>query len=210
MARDELNATSFVILGILVSRDHSAYEIANFLGAGMGELYPLAERQRYNAPKKLVELGHATARTEATGKRTRTVYSITPTGIEALRGWLAQQPSPAAMEFEGMIRVLVAEQGTIDDLRSNLAAIGEQARAKREIFVRHAQTIRSEHASFPEREHLFALASRFMVDHFTLVADWSDWALAETESWSDTTTPATTHHERSAEVLDETIRRGTT
>lgn len=209
MARGELNATSYVILGILASGEHSAYEIASFLGAGMGELYPLAERQRYNAPKKLVQLGLAAARTEATGKRTRTVYSITPPGVAALREWLTQQPSPFAMEFEGMIRVLVAEQGTIEDLRHNLTAIGEQAREKREVFVRHAETMRSADASFPQREHVLALANRFMVDHFTLVADWADWALAEAESWGDTTSPATTHHERTIEILDESIRRST-
>lgn len=207
MARDELNATSFVILGILASGEHSAYDIAKVMGAGIGEVWPLAERQRYNAPKKLVELGFASARTEATGRRTRTIYSITPAGAEALREWLTHVPSRSALEFEGLVRVLVAEQGSIDDLRANLAAIAEQSRESRDLFVRHASTMRSAAASFPEREHLLALANRFMIDHFTVMADWAEWALAETNTWTDSVTPASTGHERTLEILDESIRR---
>jgi len=209
VARGDLNATSFVVLGILASGDHSAYDIANLIGRGIGEVFPLAERQRYNAPKKLVEHGYATARTEATGKRTRTVYSITPEGVHALQEWLAQMPSPAALEFEGAVRLILAEQGTIEDLRATLTTIGDQARQTRDLFVRHAHTMRGPDAVFPERKHLLALANRFMISHFTTMADWADWALAETETWADTTSPATTHRERTMEILDESIRAGT-
>ncbi len=209
MARGDLNATSYVILGILASGEHSAYDIAKFMGAGMGEVWPLAERQRYNAPKKLVELGYASVRTEATGRRNRTIYAITPEGAAALRQWLTQTTSRAALEFEGLVRVLVGEQGTIDDLRANLETIAAQARESRELFVQHARTMRGAEASFPEREHLLALANRYMVDHFGLMADWAEWALAETESWADTTSPATTHHDRTMEILDGSIRAGT-
>lgn len=209
MARGDLNATSFVVLGILASSDHSAYDIANIIGRGIGEIWPLAERQRYNAPKKLVELGYATSRTEATGRRTRTVYSITPSGAEALREWLAQPPSPSALEFEGAVRVVLGEQGTLEDLRANLVVIAEQSRRTRDLFAGHAETMRSPAASFPDREHLLALANRFMISHFNVMADWAEWALAETETWSDTVSPATTHRERTREILEESIREAT-
>lgn len=209
MARGDLNASSFVVLGILATSDHSAYDISNIIGRGIGEVWPLAERQRYNAPKKLVEHGLATARTEATGKRTRTVYSITPEGRDALREWLAQPPAPSALEFEGSVRLAVADQGTIEDLRLNLTTIAEQSRRTRDLFLRHAETMRGPAASFPARGHLLALANRQMVSHFTAMAEWAEWALAETETWDDTVSPATTHHERTMEILDETIREAT-
>jgi PadR family transcriptional regulator AphA len=209
VGRGDLNATSFVILGILASSDHSAYDIANIIGRGIGEVWPLAERQRYNAPKKLVEFGYATARTEATGRRTRTVYSITPAGHDALREWLSRPPAPSALEFEGSVRLAVADQGTIEDLRLNLVTIAEQSRRSRDLFVRHAETMSGPAASFPARGHLLALANRQMISHFNAMAEWADWALAETETWDDTVSPATTHRERTMEILQESIREGT-
>jgi PadR family transcriptional regulator, regulatory protein AphA len=209
VARGDLNGTSFVVLGILASGDFSAYDISNIIGRGVGEVWPLAERQRYNAPKKLVEFGYATARTEATGKRTRTVYSITPAGRDALREWLARPPAPSELEFEGGVRLVMADEGTIEDLRLNLATIAEQSRRTKDLFVRHAVTMSGPAASFPARGHLLALANRQMVVHFKAMADWADWALAETETWDDTVSPATTHRERTMEILAESIREGT-
>lgn len=207
MTRDSLNTTSYVILGLLVSRDWSAYEIAEHFGRGVGELWPRADRQSYNAPKKLLGLGLVTSTTQAVGARTRTVYSITQEGRDALSLWLATQSRPSALEFEGMVRVLFAEQGTIEDLRANLAVMRDQAVRSRALFGKHAATINETGGGiFPEREHLMALANRFMIGHFGHIVDWAEWALDETGDWPDTTTPAVSHHDRSKAILGKSAQ----
>nr|WP_296769079.1 PadR family transcriptional regulator [Rhodococcus sp. (in: high G+C Gram-positive bacteria)] len=210
MAQGDLNTTSYVILGLLISRDWSAYEIAEQVGRGVAEVWPRADRQRYNTPKRLLERGLVTARADAVGtQRSRTVYSITPEGRAALRDWLNTASRPSSLEFEGMIRVMFAEQGSIADLRTTLTTIGEQARQSRALFVGHAERmLQPDHGTFPDREHLMALANRFMVGHFTHMAQWSEWALAETRSWSDTVEPAVTEHERSREIFEGSIDQG--
>ncbi|SNT45283.1 PadR family transcriptional regulator [Rhodococcoides kyotonense] len=202
MARDDLNTTSYVILGLLVSRDWSAYEIAEHFAKGIGELWPRADRQSYNAPKKLLDLGLVTSTNQAVGARNRTVYSITTEGRDALVSWLSTGSRPSALEFEGMIRVLVAEQGSIDDLRNNLLTMRDQAASSRSLFGIHANTIReTDGGTFPEREHLMALANNFMIGHFTHIVEWAEWALTEIEEWPDTVAPATSSHERNREIL---------
>jgi PadR family transcriptional regulator AphA len=47
--------------------------------------------------------------------------------------------------------------------------------------------------TFPERRHLFALSSAFMIGHFTHIAEWAAWALSEIETWTDTTATAPPH-----------------
>lgn len=208
MAQGDLNTTSYLILGMLASRDWSAYEIAAQVGRGHAELWPRADRQRYNAPKRLLEKGLVTARTEATGKRERTVYSITAAGRQAVTEWLATESRPSALEFEGMIRVILANEGSIEDLRTNLETMRDQARQKRSIFVRHAETMLNEDGgTFPERQHVLVLANRFMLDHFTQIAEWAEWALEQTGSWPDTTTPASTHRAQSRAILQESLER---
>lgn len=208
MAQGDLNTTSYLILGMLTSRDWSAYEIAAQVGRGLDEIWPRADRQRYNAPKRLLEKGLVTARTEATGRRERTVYSITPAGRRALTAWLATDSAPPALEFEGMVRVIVADQGTIDDLRDNLGTMRDQALEKRRLFLLHAEDmLRDDGGTFPERQHVLALANRFMLEHFSHVAEWAEWALDRTATWHDTATPASTHREQSRAILEESIRR---
>jgi DNA-binding PadR family transcriptional regulator len=205
-----VTTTGYLILGMLAERDWTAYEIAEQIGKGITELWPRATRQLYNVPKRLVDEGLANATVEAVGRRERTRYSITPAGQEALRDWLSTQPDPPALEFEGMLRVLLADDGTIDDLRSTLMAMEEQARSSRALFVAHARFM-AEHdgGTHPSRRHLLAISNLFMVEHFDHIVDWAAWALAETETWEDTVSPATTHLEEIAAILERSIAIGT-
>jgi DNA-binding PadR family transcriptional regulator len=209
VAQGDLNTTSYLILGMLTSRDWSAYEIAAQVGRGHAEIWPRADRQRYNAPKRLLERGLVSARTEATGKRERTVYSITPAGRRALSEWLATESRPPALEFEGMVRVILSDQGSVADLRANLQTMRDQAIEKQALFLGHAATMLDQDGgTFPERVHLLVMANRFMVDHFANIVEWADWALEQTESWPDTSTPATTHRSQTRTILEETLDQG--
>jgi PadR family transcriptional regulator AphA len=209
VAQGDLNTTSYLILGMLVSRDWSAYEIAAQVGKGLDDVWPRADRQRYNAPKRLLEKGLVTARTEATGKRERTVYSITTAGRRALTDWLTTTSRPPALEFEGMVRVVLAGQGSIEDLRANLETMRDQALESRVLYVRHAEMMLGEDGgTFPERQHVLVLANRFMLDHFDHIAEWADWALEQAGSWPDTTAPAATHRAQSRAILEESLERG--
>ncbi|MGU3435024.1 PadR family transcriptional regulator [Actinomycetes bacterium M1A6_2h] len=209
MAQGDLNTTSYLILGLLVSRDWSAYEIAEQVGRGVAEVWPRADRQRYNTPKRLVERGLITARTESVGEvRSRTVYSITQAGRDALTEWLATESRPPALEFEGVIRLMVAEQGSIEDLRANFETLRDHAARTRALFVQHAERLSEpDGGTFPERVHLMTLANKFMLDHTSNMIEWAEWALAETQTWPDTSSPATTHTERTREILADAIER---
>lgn len=200
MAERALPTTGYIILGLLTSRDWSAYEIAEQVGRGVDQLWPRADRQRYNTPKRLLELGLVTARTEATGRRTRTVYSITDAGRAELSGWLDTASRPPAMEFEGMVKVLLFEQGTVEGLRAALEEMVAQATEARALFAAHAAYILATGGTFPERRHLFAMVNRFMVTHYENLLEWAHWALEEIADW-DTTEVSAADDERVAAML---------
>ena len=204
----DLTTTSYLILGMLANRDWSAYGIAEEIGRGATEIWPRAARGLYNAPKRLVERGYAEATRVQVGKRHRTMYSITPEGMEALRGWLAQPSKPPALEFEGMVRVITADRGSLDDLRNNLRTTAMQAAETRDLFVRLARLMLNEaDRTHPERLHLMALANRFMIQHFCNVCEWATWALKETEQWDDTVSPSTDCVDGSIAMLEGSIRQ---
>jgi PadR family transcriptional regulator AphA len=141
-------------------------------------------------PKQLVEHGFANATRVPVGARHRTVYSITEAGRAALRHWLSTDAQPPSLEFEGMLRLLLADQGSQEDLERALEQIVEQAHERLRLFEAHVEFIRATAGgTFPERQHLFALSSDFMIGHFTHMAQWADRALSEVQTWSDTTAP---------------------
>src|SRR5260221_915458 len=214
----ELTTTSYAILGLLALRDWTTYELAKQMQRTVGYVWPRAERKLYDEPKRLVEAGCARAAKASVGARPRTTYSIPPAGRKALNRWLDTDVAPPAIEFEGMLRVLFADQGTIDQLRRSIRAIAEQARARRAHFATMAGGIlASDGGEYPQRNHVNALGMRFMIDHYDHITAWASWALEAIESWDDTTTPARTSaaparhiftdaaHPRHTFVVDATI-----
>jgi DNA-binding PadR family transcriptional regulator len=201
VADRELSTTGYLILGLLADHDWSAYQLAEQLGRGVAELWPSADRGRYALLNRLSDDGLVQTRQEHTGKRARTIYAITPAGREALAAWLSTPVRPPTLEFEGMVRVLLADQGSLDDLRDTLALTREQARTNLEMFARYAAYISATGGTFPERRHLFALANTFMIGHYEHILAWSDWAEAQLASWPDTVSPATTHGDQVREML---------
>ena len=197
----EISTTAYLTLGLLAARDWSAYQLAEQLGRGVAELWPSADRGRYAVLNRLHEAGLVGTRREHTGKRARTIYSITPEGREALGQWLATPVKPPSFEFEGMVRVLLGDQGTIDDLRATLAQTRERALAQRELFARYAAFISATGGTFPERRHLFALANTFMIGHYDHILAWADWAEQQIADWPDTVTPAATRTDQVQEML---------
>ena len=189
----ELTTTSYAILGLLALRDQTTYELAKQMRRTVDYVWPRAERKLYDEPKRLAEAGYARASKDLVGRRPRTTYSITPAGREALSRWLDTDVAPPALEFEGMLRVLFAGQGTIGQLRRSLHAIAAQARARRAHFAAMADGIlASDGGEYPHRSHVNALGMRFMIDHYDHITAWASWALEAVESWDDTTTPART------------------
>jgi PadR family transcriptional regulator, regulatory protein AphA len=187
----QLTTTSYLILGLLSSRDWSAYELAEQIGKGVTEIWPRASRQLYNAPKQLVEQGLVSAVKQRTGRRQRTVYSITDSGRAELRRWLSTEAKPPSLEFEAMVHVVLADQGSLEDLQNTLERVVQQANEARELFESHREFIdATEGGTFPERQHLFVLSSAFMIGHFTHMAAWATWALGEVRTWRDATGPA--------------------
>ncbi|HEY7280145.1 MAG TPA: PadR family transcriptional regulator, partial [Actinomycetota bacterium] len=102
--------TSNAILGLLALRPSwPAYEITRQLRRNMRFFWPRAESRIYAELRRLQESGLAAARTERTGDRTRTVYSITGAGRRHVRAWLSSPPRATTLESEPILRFLLGD-----------------------------------------------------------------------------------------------------
>ena len=66
---DELNTTSFAMLGMLAIRPWSTYELAKHVDHSLRPLWPRARSNLFNEPKKLLVHGLAAATEETVGRR---------------------------------------------------------------------------------------------------------------------------------------------
>ncbi len=181
-----LPTTSYAILGMLALRPWSAYELTQQTRRSLDYCWPTAESVLYSEPKRLVRLGLATAKRQAAGRRTRTVYAITEQGRRVLAEWLATPPSPPGLEVEAMLRLLYADQGSKQDLLDAIRATRAWALARAPEGLAQVRGYLADGGPFPERLHVIALFGRFHLDLFELLVRWADLAEVEIAAWPRT------------------------
>src|SRR6266542_1762296 len=172
VARSRLSTTGFSILGLLALRPWSAYELTQQIHRSLRYLWPASERNLYAEPKRLAAAGLVRMRREAVGRRSRTVYEITPAGREALRRHLATPPAPPQLEFEALQRLFYADQGSKQDLLAALDATSRQVEQLLHDGLQQVRGYQTDGGPFPQRLHLIMLFTRFYADFLLLVRDW--------------------------------------
>jgi PadR family transcriptional regulator AphA len=195
---DGLTTTSYAILGELALRPWTMYDLAAEMRRNVHFFFPRVESQIYAEPKRLVGLGLAKATTEMVGKRPRTTYAITKAGRAALRDWLASPLSrEPLLEFEALLRVMLAPFGTDDDLRRTL----QQAKASINATVLTlAPKISDEYVSgsapFQRHAQYRSIMHDFLLHFGMLIDDWADRSLERMKDW-----PNQTEEERQAAAV---------
>jgi PadR family transcriptional regulator AphA len=181
----KLTTTSYVMLGLLALKSWSTYELAQQMRRSIHFYWPRAESKIYEEPKKLVAHGFATATREYAGNRPRTVYAITSKGRKALRRWLAEPGKGPVVEFEGLIKVLFAEQAGKDALLATLASIRAEAEDARRHHVQLAIDLAETGGPFPQRLHVNTLVFELMWEQTQMLLRWLGWVEKEVVDWPD-------------------------
>jgi DNA-binding PadR family transcriptional regulator len=182
--------TSYALLGLLALRPWTTYELAKQVQRSLGWFWPRAERKLYDEPKHLVDAGWATSADERTGKRPRTVYSITSAGRRALRLWLGEPPADPALECEAMVKVFFADSGSLPQLRATVDRVEACARERITVLRAMVDANLAGSIEFPDRMPVNAIGLRFQLDFEQLQADWAAWAREQIAGWRSPTDAA--------------------
>jgi PadR family transcriptional regulator AphA len=182
---DELNTTSFAMLGMLAIRPWSTYELAKHVDHSLRPLWPRARSNLFNEPKKLVAHGLADASDEMVGRRPRTLYTITPAGRRALRHWLGTPGAGPVLEFEQLLKLFFVDHGTKEDALHAVANIRTWAHERNDENIEVARSYLAGTGPFPERAAVLAVVGRFLTDFADMVADWAEWSAGVIDTWPD-------------------------
>lgn len=117
MSTARLTTTSYVVLGMIALRGPStSYDLKRAVGHSVGYFWPFPHALLYSEPKRLVDAGLLEVSTEPGGRRRQT-FSLTESGRDQLRGWLAQ-PATEQMQVRDVAELKlffgeVAEEGDV-------------------------------------------------------------------------------------------------
>jgi PadR family transcriptional regulator AphA len=190
-----LTTTSYAILGHLAMQPWTMYDLAAQMRRNVHFFFPRVESQVYAEPKRLIAAGLAKAATEMTGKRARTVYSITAAGRRELARWLSEPVGkPPLLEFEALLRVLLAPFGRDEDLAAALRQAREEVNTGLlDLATRISDEYVAGVAPFQRYVQYRSIMHDFLLHFGQLIEDWAERSLDRMADW-----PHQTEEERRA------------
>ena len=184
----ELTTTSYAILGLLTIKPWSTYELAKQMQRDRF-VWPRAESNLYAEPKKLIAHGYASTHPEPRGKRPRTVYTITPSGRQALTDWLQTPAAEPRWEAESMVKFHFATGSTKEQLLANVHEFRQHAVARWQAVAEIFRPYLEGNEPFPNRTHLNVIPGRLLLETARRQAEWADRTIEEIQKWDSTTGP---------------------
>lgn len=174
---------SYAVLGLLSLRSMGAYELVQGYARSLGQVMSRSDAAIYAEPKRLESDGLVTHIDERRGNRIVPVYSITDAGRTELRAWLGRPPTFPHVDAEPAIRVVFADQGDIDQLRTTITSFREDVITRMLTMRTIADEYRDGAGPYQQRAPLVALSGQFVADLFTTYLRWCDWALTTLDEW---------------------------
>lgn len=183
----KLTTTSFILLGQLMARPWSAYDLTKHLQRSLTrEVWPRAESHIYDEVKNLAAHGLATVSEETNGGRSRAVYTIVDKGRDAFLDWLTEPGGDLLLEWEKVVKIAFGDYLGKEDLMKQIARLRDELVDKTVYWHDLLGTAESPEAfAFPHRAHMGGLLGDLLLRIHEAIFDWSDWAEAEAASWPD-------------------------
>lgn len=184
--KQQISTTAHALAGLLTLRSWTAYELTGQMRRALRWAWPRTEANLYNEIKGLVPHGLATSEEEVSGGRVRKRYQATEHARAAVGEWLRTAPAPVQVQFETLLRVFLADQGSMADLQNSIAATRRQTYEAIAEILPTVEEYAGANPPYPGRAHLNVLFIVFMADFFRTVLEWCDKVDEEVATWPDT------------------------
>jgi DNA-binding PadR family transcriptional regulator len=117
-----LSDTEFAVLGLLTHGERSGYELDKLARRSIGYFWRPAKSKIYAILPRLVERGLANSKPVAQERRPdKQLYSITPAGEEALRGWLDAPETDLLESRKLLLKLFFGDRAEREALRAQVA-----------------------------------------------------------------------------------------
>jgi DNA-binding PadR family transcriptional regulator len=170
-------ALSDSILVLLTERPMSGYDLAKLFDASIGFFWTADHQQIYRELGRLKEKGHVDVHEVIqSGRPNKLIYTITQSGLAALKSWSRKPRAPAPIKDDLLVRLYALEHVDIDALRVQLVQRrdlhADRLRRFQAILERHFS---GERLSLSQTGRLLGLRMGLRYEHACI--EWCEEAL---------------------------------
>ncbi|MEN9223399.1 MAG: PadR family transcriptional regulator [Thermostichus sp. BF3_bins_97] len=168
------------ILASLVNQSTTGYELVKDFNERIACYWQASQQQIYRELSRLEEQGWIEGeRVIQTDRPNKKLYSITPTGLQALKDWVAQPSDPAAIREELLVKILAGYLVDLEVIRAEVQRRREYHQARLDHYRQMEQAFFQDLHSAPVAKQFMYRTLRRGIRYET---DWVAWC-DETLDW---------------------------
>ena len=133
------NKSRFAILGILLEKPRSGYEILQFMKESTTHFWQESDASIYPMLKILEKEGKVVSQRESTGKRERSIFQVTDAGKKEFLAWMALPPEKENRRSELLLKVFFGGNTPSKEILKTLYARMQKVQETKETF-KHIET----------------------------------------------------------------------
>ncbi len=171
----KLSPFSYCVLALVGRNGAGPHDIVRMMREGR-VFWTTSESHFYAEPKRLAKLGYLAAQKRPGQTRERTHYTLTASGREALRGWLAQPCAMPRIQNEAAVKLLGADLADGDAaILAGLAGLREQI----EAGYADLEQMEARVDDLPHRARYLRLLNELARRTYDMQRDWLDHVESE-------------------------------
>ena len=141
--------TRYAVLGMLTLRPMSGYEIKKMMSESTDYFWSESNGQLYPTLSRLADEGLVECQLEANGAKTKKIYSISPSGREALEIWLSDEVEASSSRNELLLKIFFGHNVPLDVSLSHVKNRLAQSQNGLDLFRSLQNRFQQSHPDMP-------------------------------------------------------------
>jgi DNA-binding PadR family transcriptional regulator len=168
----KVNKSRFAILGILLEKPRSGYEILQFMKESTTHFWQESDASIYPMLKILEKEEKVVSQREATGKRERTIFHITDDGKKEFLVWMALPPEKENRRSELLLKLFFGGNTTSKEILKQLHLRMQKVQETKETFKHIETNVLSSVPNKYRHKNFWKMALRYGTLHSEAEITW--------------------------------------
>ncbi len=162
------NKTKYVILGLLMDRSLTGYEIREIIKQSTSYFWDESDASIYPTLKLLAKEGKVHSQIAFVGKRKKEIFTISQTGKEEFAEWFPKPPEPDTRREEFLLKLFFTTEETEEEMNTHF---NRRFRNLLDILEEYKQIEQKLLTEFPKKP-FWMMTLRNGIAHLELEIAW--------------------------------------
>jgi len=168
----KINRSRFAILGMLLEKPRSGYEIRKFMHFSTDHFWQESDASIYPMLNILEKEGKLTSKSEAVGKRERKIFEITQSGKDEFFAWMASPSKKEIHRNDLLLKLFLGANVPKEEILKLLVSHKQKALAEKKEYIKIENDALSQFSDEYPHKLFWIMTLRYGMQNVSAKLEW--------------------------------------